>query len=1070
MLRSLVGWSLKLRLVVVTVAVGVIGLGLVQLASARPEALPEIDPVRIEVQTEALGLSAVEVEQMITAPLEADLLNGVAFVADMRSTSMPGLSSVVLDFEPGVDLYRARQLVQERLTQAAVALPAVSKPPAMLEPTSSAARVMVIGMSARDMSLVEQSVSARWTIRPKLMGVPGVANVAIFGERDRQLQVLVDPRRLAEQGLTLADIIATTGNATWSSPLTFLEASTPGTGGFIDTPNQRLGVRHVLPITDAGQLAAVAVDGRPELRIGDVAGVVEDHPPLIGDAVAPHADDPGPGADAGLIIVVEKFPGRNTLEVTRGVEQALESLRPGLPGVEFTTSLYRPAGYLEELTGNVTLLVGLGLGLAALVIALLLPGWRPAVIAIAVLLVAPAGAAGVLLLTGTPLNLLVMLGLGAALAVVISDALAASAPATGGRNVRTGAGPTTSVARTILEATVRTRSGLVCALLLTAAALVPALVVGGSLGALLRSFALGYLVACLVSLLVTLTLTPALSFLLAPPPGGGEQRTLLGGVRDRYARLGPRITERVGPALAVAAVLLVAGLATVPLLATSLSPKLAEPDILVDVTGPGGTSRPEMNRVAGLIAAELRTIPGVTGAGAHLGRAILSDRVGDVHAGQLWVHVDPVADRDATVAAITETLHGYPGLDPAVSTYLDDRAGDALAAPDPDLRIRVYGDDLAGLDEQAERVRQAIAGIDGLRDPVVARLPLTPAIQVQVDLAAAQRFGLTPGDIRRAAATLVSGLTVGTVFERQKVFDVVVWGAPEVRGNVTAVQDLPVDLPAGGQVRLADVASVTVGPVPATVPRDAASRYVDVVAAVDGRGYGGVAADAERVLRALPFGYGYRAELLTDYPEWTGAVTRVVWTAAAAVIVIFLLLQAALGSWRLAAVAVLSLPLAVAGGAVAAVLAGGLLSLGSLAGLLAVLTVAAGQLIVLIRHGQRLEEDGHRFHRPALIRRAAADRFGPVLLTGLAIAAAMLPLVWAGPVPGLELLAPMAAVVLGGLVSTALVTLLVVPALYLRFAGRGRRTEDLELDVPRPRRGPAERPTADQPITQGGPS
>ena len=1063
MLRSLAGWSLKFRLLVVTLAAGAFALGTFQLAGAQPEALPEIDPVHIEVQTEALGLSAIEVEQLITSPLEADLLNGVAFVDDIRSTSMPGLSSVVMVFEPGVPLHQARQLVQERLGQAAVALPNVSKPPAMLEPTSSAARIMVIGMSSTDLPLIDQAVLARWTIRPKLMGVPGVANVALFGERDRQLQVQVDPQRLGENGLSLSDIIATTGNATWASPLTFLEASTPGTGGFIDTPNQRLGVRHVSPISDAARLAEVAVDGRPDLRLGDVATVVEDHPLLIGDAVGPTPTD-----RSAMMIVIEKFPERNTLEVTRGVEQALESLRPGLPGITLDTSLYRPAGYLAALTGNVTLVLAAGIAAAAFVIALLFRAWRPAVIAIAVILVSLATAVAVVHIAGTPLNLLVLLGLVAALAVVIADAL--DDTQTVGRELRRrrDAGEATSAARTILESAVRTRGALIYATLIAAAALVPVLVVRGSLGALLTSFAVSYLVASGAALLVSLTLTPALSFLLLARSSGREARGRPPSAHREHAT--PRtsaLVRRAGPAVAVAAVLLGAGAGMVPLLATSLEPKLAEPDVLIDFAGPVGTSRPEMSRLAAAVAAELRTVPGVTGAGAHIGRALMSDRVSDVNAGQLWVHLDPQADRDATMAAVTATLDGYPGADWAVSSYLNRQAADALAAPRSDLRVRVYGDDLAVLDSQAEQVRTALAGIEGLDDPVVVRRPLTPAIQVQVDLGAAQRFGLKPGDVRRSVATVVSGLTVGHIFERQKVFDVVVWGVPEVRRSVTAVENMPIDLPAGGRVRLGDVAAVTVGPVPATVQRESASRYLDVVASVDGRGHAAIAADAERALRAMSFSYGYRAELQTDYAIWADGIASIVAAGAAAAIVIFLLLQAAFHSWRLATLAFLALPAALSGGAVAAFLAGGVLTVGSLAGLLAVLALASRQVITLIRHYQQLEDDDHSFHRPALVAAGTVHRVGPILTTALATGVAMLPILVAGSIPGMEYLAPMAAVVLGGLVSTTVVALFVLPALYLRFAGRQHREEHLDLELPV--RRPAEdlvatgRPDAGQP-------
>ena len=256
MMRWIVGSSLKLRFLVVLVAVALLLLGFVQLRGMPVETLPEFNPPMVEIQTEALGLSAAEVEQLVTVPLEQDLLNGVAWLDRIRSESVPGLSRIELIFQPGTDVLKARQLVQERLIQAPGGIPNVSKAPVVLQPLSSTSRVMMIGLSSKDLSLIDMSVLARWKIRPRLMGVPGVANVAIWGQQERQLQVQVNPERLRERGVTLDQVVQTTANALWVSPLSFTEASTPGTGGFIDTSNQRLGIQHILPIMTAKDLVA----------------------------------------------------------------------------------------------------------------------------------------------------------------------------------------------------------------------------------------------------------------------------------------------------------------------------------------------------------------------------------------------------------------------------------------------------------------------------------------------------------------------------------------------------------------------------------------------------------------------------------------------------------------------------------------------------------------------------------------------------------------------------------------------------------------------------------------------
>src|SRR5215510_595637 len=319
MLRSIVRSSLKSRFVVVVLAAAFMVVGALQLRQMPVDVLPEFSPPYVEIQTEALGLSAEEVEQLITLGMEQDLLNGVPWLDTIRSESLPGLSSIVLVFKPGTDLMRARQMVSERMTQA-YALPHVSKPPIMMQPRSATSRVMIVGLSSKTLTPIQMSVLARWTIMPRLKGIPGVANVAIWGQRDRQLQVRVDPARLQDHKVSLLRVLETTGNALWWSTLSFVEASTPGSGGFIDTHNQRLGVRHIFPIVSPQDLAEVPIEGTDH-RLGDVANVVEDHQPLIGDALT--KDGPG------LLLVVEKFPGTNTLDVTNDVEDALNELLPG---------------------------------------------------------------------------------------------------------------------------------------------------------------------------------------------------------------------------------------------------------------------------------------------------------------------------------------------------------------------------------------------------------------------------------------------------------------------------------------------------------------------------------------------------------------------------------------------------------------------------------------------------------------------------------------------------------------------------------------------------------------------
>ncbi|MGH2368329.1 MAG: efflux RND transporter permease subunit, partial [Chloroflexota bacterium] len=412
MMRWIVGASLQYRFLVVVIATVLMIIGIIRLSSAPVDVLPEFAPPYLEIQTEALGLSAIEVESLVTLNLE-ELLHGTPWLQSIRSRSVPGLSSLILTFEPGTDIYRARQLVQERLILTHM-LPNVSKPPVMLQPLSATSRVMMVGLSSKDVSPIEMSVLAHWKIRPALLAVPGVANVAIWGHRDRQLQVQVDPERLRAHGVTLDQIIKTTGDALWVSPLTFLNASTPGTGGWIDTPNQRLEVRHVLPIASPDDLAKVVVDGTA-LTLGEVADVVEQHPPLIGDAIL----QDGPG----LLLVIEKFPGSNTLEVTRGVEATIQELQPGLSGIAFDSTVFRPATYIERSIGNLARALLIGFVLVVLVLGALFFDWRAVLISLVAIPLSLTAAALVLYWRGATINTMVLAGLVIALGVVVDDAI-----------------------------------------------------------------------------------------------------------------------------------------------------------------------------------------------------------------------------------------------------------------------------------------------------------------------------------------------------------------------------------------------------------------------------------------------------------------------------------------------------------------------------------------------------------------------------------------------------------------------------------------------------------------------
>jgi CzcA family heavy metal efflux pump len=1056
MMRWIVGSSLKFRRLVIAVAAGVLVLGITQIPKTSVDLLPEFKPIQVEVQTEALGLSAEEVEQLVTVPLEQDLLNGVAFLEEIESASLPGLSSVLMTFEPGTSVLDARQVVAERLTQAVgtAGLPEVAKPPQMLQPLSSTSRVGMVRLSSNQVSRIDMSVLARWVIVPRLLGVDGVANVAIWGFRDKQLQVLVDPERLQDRGVSLQQIIRTSGNALEVSPLTFLEQSSPGTGGFIDTVNQRLHIFHEQAISSPRELAQVPLEveegavlptGQP-LTLGDVTEVRESHQPLIGDALCR-------GGEC-LLLVIEKFPGTNTLEVTRGVEDALEAMQPGLPGMQIDTSMYRPASYIESSFANLGRALLIGGILLLLVLGAFFFNWRTALTSVAAIGLSVMAAAFVLYITRTTVNTMVIAGLLIGLVVLVDDAVMdVQNVAQRLRRHRT-EGHGIPAWRAVIEASLQMRSAMLYATLLVVAAVVPFFFMRGEAGAFVPTIALSFILAVAASLLVALTVTPALGMmLLGNGPSGRGESSVVRWLHDRYDSMSSRTVGRMAPGLALFGVIVLAGLVAFPFLDTSLRPSLNERDVRVRLEAPPGTSLPKMDQDTARVLQEMQALPGIQNIGAHVGRAILSDRLVNVNSSEIWAKIDPSADYGATIAAIQGVADRHPQLSPNVLTYSEERVIDTLQETEEDIVVRVYGEDEQTLRAKAEEIRGLIAGIEGVSNPRVELPPEEPNVEIEADLARAERFGIKPGDVRRAVAALVSGITVGQLFEEQKIFDVVVWGSPEIRESVDDIRSLRIDTPRGQLVRLDDIADVRVEPDPAVVRHESVQTYLDVSADVAGRNAGAVAEDVDAALEGVQFPLEHHAELLGGFAEEQAARSRVIAVSVAMAIGIFLLLQAAFGSWRLATLALVTMPMALSGGLLAALLVGGTLSLGVVAGLIAVLGIAARGAIQLIRHYQYLErQEGQSFGRDLVVK-GTRDGVAPIVMAAVATAAVLVPFVFTGDAPGFEILRPIAVVVLGGLVTSTLLTLVVMPALYLRYGYVAERDEvdrDLFEAVPEP--------------------
>lgn len=1036
MMRWIVGTSLKFRFLVIAIAAGLMYFGIGQLGKMPVDVFPEFAPPMVEVQTICLGLSPEEVESLVTVPLE-QVLAGIPGMTVMRSKSVPDLSAIKMYFEAGTDLLLARQNVHERLTTISPILPTWAAPPIMLPPLSATSRMLKIGISSKTKSVIDLSMITYWSIRQRLLRVPGVANIAIWGERIEMFQVNVVPEWMKKHKVTLDEVMEATTSALDVGLFQFSEGHHVGSGGWIDTPNQRLQVRHVLPLVkdyenvtakDLGEMP-VAVRNGQQLFLKDVAEVVMGHQPMIGEGIV--------NDGIGLLLIVEKFPWGNTLRVTQEVEKAIDAMRPGLPDVEIDAAIFRPATFIEMSINNLNKALLIAAVLVIMILFAFLYEWRTALISSTAIPLSLMTALMVLWVRDTTINTMVLAGLVIALGAVVDDAIVDVENIVRRLRQNRLEGKKIPISRLILEASFEVRHAIIFSSLIEIAALLPVFVMEGLSGAFFKPLALSYAIAIAASTVVALTVTPAMSFLLLRNvPLEERESPLTRWLQRGYNSLLAKIVKKPVSAYATVGVFILAGLLIYPRLGQSLLPDFKERDFLMHWLTKPGTSWPEMQRISIQSAEELLEIPGVLNLGSHIGQALIMDEVVGMYFAEHWVSIDPKVDYDKTLGKIQEVVDGYPGIYRDVQTYLKERIREVLTGTSEAIVVRIFGTDLDVLGQKAAEVKEALSKVPGIVELHFSFQEKIPQIEVKVDLVKAQKYGLKPGDVRRMATTMIAGEEAGDIHIGNRTYDVNVWSIPSARNSVTDIKEMLLDVPGGGHVQLQEVAEVRVAPTPNVVNREHLKRRIDVGGNVKGRDLGDVYADVEAALATVEFPQEYYPVLLGEYTERQAVQRKMLIFAIIAGIAIFFFLHTSFKNGRLATLSFLLLPSALVGGVMAAWLGDGVISLGSMVGFLTVLGISARNGILMINHFQHLEDQEGETFGVGLVLRGAKERLAPILMTASTTGLALIPLVIAGSIPGNEIEHPMAVVILGGLITSTLLNLFVVPSLYLKFGRR----------------------------------
>lgn len=1015
MLKKLIHTAVKGRLLVLLVALAIMLVGLNTIRQAPLDVFPEFAPVKVEIQTEAPGLSTEETEQLISMPLE-QALNGTPQLKTLRSKSVLGLSSVVLLFEEGTDLYQARQFVQERLSLAASRLPLVAKPPVMMPPLSSLSRVLKVGVSSKTLSQIDISALTMWTIRPRLMSVPGVANVAVWGQRDKQLQILINPEHLRARGITLQQVMLASGNA-----------ASIESGGFIDSPNQRITIRHKNLTTKPEELANTVVDfknGAP-IRLGDIAEIVIGAPPTIGDAVINHGD--------GLLLIVEKHPNANTIEVTKKVEAAITELKPALKDLDIDSTIFRPATFIERAIDNLQNALILGAILVALILILFLRNKRAALISICAIPLSLISAVLVLTAFNVGINTMVIAGLVIALGEVVDDAIIDVENIIRRLKLNQLLDTPKSKLNVIVNASLEVRSSVVFATMIVMVVFLPVFFLDGIAGAFFKPLAMAYLLAILASLIVALVVTPALSFLLLDSAHEEKEIAMVSWLHRQYATLLNVTLARPKKIFVGATMILVAtGLGSL-LLGSEFLPAFKETDFLMHFLERPGASIEQMKKMSLRASHDLLAIPGVRNFGAHIGRAEAADEVVGPNFTELWVSIDPDVNYAETVSAIQQTMKGYSGIFTDVQTYLKERSKEVLSGTSSSIVVRLFGPDLVVLRQQADAIKSAMQSVEGVSDLKVEPQVLVPQIEIRLKQGAAQRYGINTNDIRKVTSMVLKGTKVGEVYESQQKVDVVIIGSPETKMDLYAIQQLPIDSTFGPQLRIKDVADVYFVGMPNEIKREAVSRRIDVVANAKGRDLGSVASEVESKVLAMSFPSGYYPQFLGEYTAQKAATQRLLGHTALVILAIVLIVYMDFKSYQHTLIFLASLPFALMGGVIGVLLSGGVVSLGSMVGFIAVLGIAARNGILLISHYRNLIISEGCTHGLDAVKRGSHERLVPILMTALATSLALVPILFKGPISGYEIEYPLAVVVVSGLLTSTVLNLILLPSIFLKF-------------------------------------
>jgi CzcA family heavy metal efflux pump len=1020
MLSAIVRWSLQRRFMVAAAAVLLLIYGGFSLTCAKFDVFPDFVPAQAEIQTEAPGLTAEQVEQLVTRPVE-QAVNGASGVAAVRSDSIQGLSVVSVIFGEGTDPYRARQVVSESLGEVAGSLPTGVKAPKVAPLTSSTMDLLKIGFTSDKLTPMQLRDLVQWNVRPRLLSAAGVARATVYGGQVKRIEVRVRPDDLTARDIGLSDVLAAVQKATALSG-----------GGFIDTPQQRILVEPRGQALTAAAIAAGQIPGpvgSTPLRIGDVAEVTEGPAPDTGDALIM--------GQPGVLIALSSQYGANTLDATHAVEAALEELRPALEaqGIKIDAGLHRPANFISAALGGIAEDLIIGAVLIAIVLFLFMRDLRTVLVSFVSIPLSLLSAVMVLSALGWTINTMTLGGLAVALGVVVDDAVIDVENIV--RRLREARGTDELPAHTVLAASLEVRAPVIYATLLLALTMLPILLLHGLQGSFFAPLAAAFIVATLVSLAVAVLITPPLALIFFGKASLHEEPAYIVRAKAWHNRVLERACGKPMLAVFSSVVALVVTVAGLTLFNSELLPAFREGHFVLQIAGPPGSSLSVMRKYGEGISRDLLAIGGVQSVEQEIGRSEGGEDTWGTETSEFHVELQPKLSgkkQDAIQEQIHGALDAYPGLQTEVLTFLGDRIGESLSGETAALAVGVYGGDLDTLDTVADEIAGVLGGVDGAADVRVQTPPKTPVVRIDLDFTALPRYGLSAAEVMDAVQAVYQGAVGAQIYADNRALDVALTTAPELRQDPESVGELLLRSSSGIAAPLNKVAHVYLTEGRTSIAHEG-GRPRQVVTANP------KPSDVSRVTKAARAAIAAKVKLPPGvYLEYTGAAAgaaaaqrELLFNVGLAGLGVVALLLIAFSSGRAVGVILGSAPFALAGGVIAVALTGASLSLGSLVGFVTLFGIAARNAILLVSHTEHLIAAEGRDWSLKTVILATRERTTPILMTALVTALGLLPLALQTGQAGREIQGPMAIVILGGLITSTVMSLFVAPALVWRF-------------------------------------